>query len=96
MIFEPSKKLQRMIARADALHLQYSGTWCELFKTKKYLKHKEISDRLDQRIVDLAFKESGVKFRCKVKVHRLHKWSYFNTSMRINYRYLAEIVEIKK
>jgi hypothetical protein len=84
-----------MMARADALYLHYSGTWCQIFKTEKYLKHKKIADRLDQRIVDLAFKESGVKSRCKVKVHGLHKWSYYNTSMRVNYRYLIEVNQIK-
>lgn len=92
MIFEPSAKLQRMLAWSDKLGLYYSGSWCELFKTKQFLRVDEVRDRLVLRIREQIIKEANMGCRFHVKTHRLHKHSAYRVSIRSGYKYVIECI----
>lgn len=92
MIFEPSKKLQRMLAWSDKLHAEFTDSWCQLFKTDNYLKKKAVHDRLICRIRRQILTESGMTVEFSARTHRLHKFSAYRAHHRIGYRYLIECV----
>lgn len=90
MIFEPSAKLQRMLAWSEKLYGEYNGTWCELFKTRGYLKKLAIHERLIFSIRKEIIKESGMTVKFSAKTHRLHKFSVYGRMKRVGYRYIIE------
>lgn len=92
MFFEPSKKLSRMLAWWDKLHAQYQGTWCELFKTKGYLKHILVYNRLTERIRKQIEVESKLTYWYEVQIHRLHPFNVYRRDTRKGYRYIIECI----
>lgn len=66
MIFEPSAKLQRMLAWSDKLNAEYAGTFCELFKTKGYMRTQKVRYQLVLRIIKQITEDAGLT--CKFNV----------------------------
>lgn len=79
-----------MLAWSEKLYGEYAGTWCELFKTKGYLKKSEVHERLIFRIRKQIIKESGITVKFSITTHRLHKFSLYGRMKRVGYRYLIE------
>ena len=83
-----------MLAWSDKLYGEYAGTWCELFKTKGYLKKTAVHERLILRIGKQIIKESGLTVKFSVTTHRIHKFSAYRRMRRFGYRYILECVPV--